>query len=267
MEEKKQGTEMPAATAGNNSAASPSQPSDGQEQKGGKEHKPRRELTPKELQMRKKLLVYPLMGLLFLGSMWLIFAPSEKKDGEQETVGAFNADIPMPENGNIIGDKRKAYELAQMEKRQSEKVRSLQDFAFSDTEDKAPDVELELSETEPEHPVSRSNTRSSAVAYRDINRQLGSFYETPGQDAEKEELKRQVEELTKRLEERQQDGGTLDEQVALMEKSYELAAKYMNNPQNGQGTPTSTPPGMHRVGNRLPYKPQENRPYQGCSRP
>lgn len=255
MEEKKQGTEMPAATAGNNSAASPSQPSDGQEQKGGKEHKPRRKLTPKELQMRKKLLVYPLMGLLFLGSMWLIFAPSEKKDGEQETVGAFNADIPMPENGNIIGDKRKAYELAQMEKQQSEKVRSLQDFAFSDTEDKAPDVELELSETEPEQPVSRSDTRSSAVAYRDINRQLGSFYETPEKDAEKEELKRQVEELTKRLEEKQQDGGTLDEQVALMEKSYELAAKYMNNPQNGQGTAMTEPTSIHPSGNTPGRKP------------
>lgn len=54
--------------------------------------KARRELTPKQVQQRKKLLVYPLMGLLFLGSMWLIFAPSDKKDESGETVGAFNAD-------------------------------------------------------------------------------------------------------------------------------------------------------------------------------
>ena len=96
-----------------------------------KEVKPHRELTPKQMQRRKKLLVYPLMGLLFLGSMWLIFAPSDKKDESGETVGAFNADIPLPENDGIIGDKRKAYEQAGLEKKQADKVRSLQDFAFT----------------------------------------------------------------------------------------------------------------------------------------
>ena len=51
-------------------------------------------------------------------------------------------------------------------------------------------------------------------------------------DEEKEELKRQVEELTARLDAQQGQAGGIDEQVALMEKSYELAAKYMG--QNGQ---------------------------------
>ena len=51
-------------------------------------------------------------------------------------------------------------------------------------------------------------------------------------DEEKEELKRQVEELTARLDAQQGQTGGIDEQVALMEKSYELAAKYMG--QNGQ---------------------------------
>ena len=161
---------------------------------GGKDKKAARELTPKQMRQRKKLLVYPLMGLLFLGSMWLIFAPSDKKDEGGETVGAFNADIPLPENDGIIGDKRKAYEQAQVEKKQG--------------------------------------VKSSAVAYRDINRQLGTFYETPKVDEEKEELKRQVEELTARLDAQQGQAGGIDEQVALMEKSYELAAKYMG--QNGQ---------------------------------
>ena len=47
---------------------------------GKKEKKTAKPLTPKQLQQRKKLMVYPLMGLLFLGSMWLIFAPSEERD-------------------------------------------------------------------------------------------------------------------------------------------------------------------------------------------
>ena len=206
---------------------------------GGKEKKAARELTPKQMQQRKKLLVYPLMGLLFLGSMWLIFAPSDKKDEGGETVGAFNADIPLPENDGIIGDKRKAYEQAQVEKKQADKVRSLQDFAFA-AGNGTDEVEMELPDSEPEREPFRDysgssrgkGVNSSTVAYRDINRQLGTFYETPKVDAEKEELKRQVEELTARLDAQQGQAGGIDEQVALMEKSYELAAKYMG--QNGQ---------------------------------
>ena len=212
---------------------------------GGKDKKPARELTPKQMQQRKKLLVYPLMGLLFLGSMWLIFAPSDKKDEGGETVGAFNADIPLPENDGIIGDKRKAYEQAQLERKQADKVRSLQDFAFA-ADNGTDEVEMELPDSEPEREPFRDysgsargkGVNSSAVAYRDINRQLGTFYETPKVDEEKEELKRQVEELTARLDAQQGQAGGIDEQVALMEKSYELAAKYMG--QNGQAGQSGT---------------------------
>ena len=213
-------------------AAAPETGNGKKEDKGGgkKEKKTAKPLTPKQLQQRKKLMVYPLMGLLFLGSMWLIFAPSEERDVNRDTVGAFNADIPLPENDGIIGDKRKAYEQAQAEKQQAEKVRSLEDFAFSEESD-MDGVEMELPDSEPEREPFRDysdnggGSRSSVTAYRDINRQLGSFYEEPKVDGEKEELKRQVEELTAKLEERERQAG-------LMEKSYELAAKYMG--QNGK---------------------------------
>ena len=218
-------------------AAAPETGNGKKEDKGGgkKEKKTAKPLTPKQLQQRKKLMVYPLMGLLFLGSMWLIFAPSEERDVNRDTVGAFNADIPLPENDGIIGDKRKAYEQAQMEKKQAEKVRSLEDFAFSG--DSGTDgVDIALPDGEPEREpfrdYSAGGSRSSVTAYRDINRQLGSFYEQPKVDEEKEELKRQVEELTERLDAREKQAGGMDEQVALMEKSYELAAKYMG--QQGQ---------------------------------
>ena len=220
-------------------AAAPETGNGKKEDKGGgkKEKKTAKPLTPKQLQQRKKLMVYPLMGLLFLGSMWLIFAPSEERDVNRDTVGAFNADIPLPENDGIIGDKRKAYEQAQAEKQQAEKVRSLEDFAFSEESD-MDGVEMELPDSEPEREPFRDysdnggGSRSSVTAYRDINRQLGSFYEEPKVDGEKEELKRQVEELTAKLEERERQAGGIDDQVALMEKSYELAAKYMG--QNGK---------------------------------
>lgn len=240
MEEQNQEKETVTQHVTVTDAAAPDTGKGDKERKGGgKEKKAARELTPKQMQQRKKLLVYPLMGLLFLGSMWLIFAPSDKKDEGGETVGAFNADIPLPENDGIIGDKRKAYEQAQVEKKQADKVRSLQDFAFA-AGNGTDEVEMELPDSEPEREPFRDysgssrgkGVNSSTVAYRDINRQLGTFYETPKVDEEKEELKRQVEELTARLDAQQGQAGGIDEQVALMEKSYELAAKYMG--QNGQ---------------------------------
>jgi hypothetical protein len=59
-----------------------------------KESKPKKELTPQEIQKRKKMLVYPLFVLLFIGAMWLIFAPSGDKD-EQQPDG-FNSELPIP---------------------------------------------------------------------------------------------------------------------------------------------------------------------------
>ena len=236
MEEKEMKTDSPAVEVRTETTGSTGQ---GNRETGkSKEVKPRKELTPKQVQQRKKLLVYPLMAVLFLGSMWLIFAPSEKKDEKRDNVGAFNADIPLPENDGIIGDKRKAYEQAQAEKKQADKVRSLQDFAFA-TGNGTDGVEMELPDSEPFKDYSgssrRSGASSSTAAYRDINRQLGTFYESPKVDAEKEELKKQVEELTARLDAQDGQTGGIDEQVALMEKSYELAAKYMGqNGQNGQ---------------------------------
>ena len=240
MEEQNQEKETATQHVTVSDAAAPETGTENKGKKNGeKDRKPAKELTPKQMQQRKKLLVYPLMGLLFLGSMWLIFAPSDKKDESGETVGAFNADIPLPENDGIIGDKRKAYEQAGLEKKQADKVRSLEDFAFSGNNN-ADGVELELPDSEPEREPFKDysgssragSVSSSTAAYRDINRQLGTFYETPKVDEEKEELKKQVEELTARLDAQQGQAGGIDEQVALMEKSYELAAKYMG--QNGQ---------------------------------
>ena len=114
---------------------------------------------------------------------------------------------------------------------------------------------MELPDSEPEREPFRDysdkggGSRSSVTAYRDINRQLGSFYEEPKVDGEKEELKRQVEELTAKLEERERQAGGIDDQVALMEKSYELAAKYMG--QNGRDGVAVQVPATGQDGNGL----------------
>ncbi|MCS2582622.1 conjugative transposon protein TraM [Bacteroides sp. BFG-551] len=195
-----------------------------------KEKKPKRELTPRQVQQRRKMIVFPLMFLAFAGCMYLIFAPSGKENMNVESVGGFNADIPLPAEDGIIADKQKAYEQAMISRRQQDKIQSLQDFGFTgDDETEEPQAEIELMSEEDAQPRRGGGASSSANAYRDINRQLSTFYETPAVDEEKEDLKRQVAELTDRLQQQQNATPTTDDQMALLEKSYELAARYMND--------------------------------------
>ena len=199
-----------------------------------KEDKPKRELTPQQVQQRRKMIVFPLMFLAFAGCMYLIFAPSGKEDVNVESVGGFNADIPLPAEDGIIADKQKAYEQAMLNRKQQDKIQSLQDFGFTlDDKTEEPQAEIDLMPEEDAKPQRGDGASYSANAYRDINRQLSTFYETPAVDEEKEDLKRQVAELTDRLQQQQNATPTADDQMALLEKSYELAAKYMNG-QDGQ---------------------------------
>ena len=200
-----------------------------------KENKPKRELTPQQVQQRRKMIVFPLMFLAFAGCMYLIFAPSGKEDVNVESVGGFNADIPLPAEDGIIADKQKAYEQAMISRKQQDRIQSLQDFGFTgDDETEEPQAEIDLMPEEDVQPKRGGGASSSANAYRDINRQLSTFYETPAVDEEKEDLKRQVTELTDRLQQQQNATPTADDQMALLEKSYELAARYMNGGQVAQ---------------------------------
>lgn len=65
-----------------------------------KETKP---LTPEEVRRRRKMLVYPLFFLVFIGAMWLIFTPSGNGEELQE---GFNVDVPMPQDKGLPTDKR-----------------------------------------------------------------------------------------------------------------------------------------------------------------
>ena len=227
-----------------------------QETSNNKEGKEKKQLSPQELQKRKKLIIFPLMFLAFAGCMWLIFAPSSKDEVKPEEIGGFNADIPLPKEDGIYSDKKTAYGQESMKSKQEDRMRSLQDFGFTLGEENKVTDNLSLTADLPEEqPANNSRSyyggssrngsyvQSSAYAYQDINRQLGSFYETPKEDPEKEELARKIEELESRLYERENTQSTADEQLALLEKSYELAAKYMNGGQEQavkQVTPTAS---------------------------
>ena len=184
----------------------------------------------------KKILVYGGMVMLCLVSFYFIFKPSkEQVQAEQQKVG-FNAELPDPRGAGIEADKIAAYELEDMRVKQEQKMRTLEDFTAMTTDDEEEEV-VEIPE-EPRYTgggssyrsgsSSRSNSFSrSTSAYTDINATLGSFYEEPREDPEKEALKVELEELKQSMAQQQNSQPTYADQVALLEKSYELAAKYM----------------------------------------
>lgn len=197
-----------------------------------KADKPGKELTPQEIQKRKKMLVYPLFFLIFAGAMWFIFAPSGNKENTQSD--GFNPELPIPKDEAIVGDKREAYEREAMQSKQQEKMRTLQDFSLL-TEEEHGDYVTDARVTEANNasgytdgrnPRNSEGLRSSAHAYQDINRQLSSWYDQPAEEADEQTqlaLEYRVQELERQLEEK----SSTDQQLDMIEKSYAIAAKYM----------------------------------------
>ena len=73
---------------------------------------------------------------------------------------------------------------------------------------------------------SHNTVHSSAGAYRNMNRTLDNFY-TRAENSERNELLRRIEELEhERQMKKPSQETTMEEKMALMEKSYELAARY-----------------------------------------
>ena len=157
--------------------------------------------------------------------------------------------MPLPTDAVIIGDKEKAYEQASLEARQKDRDRAVQDLASlfdnAGTENEGADSD-EYDLLNPGGGTAYAGyagggstgsaaIRNSADAYRDINATLGNFYETPEEDTEKEELQRRVDELEAMMAQQQAQPSSMDEQIALLEKSYELAAKYMPRGQDVGG--------------------------------
>ena len=211
--------------------------------------KPAKELTERQIQQRRKMIVFPLMLLAFSAIMWLIFAPS---GGEETTEQAgLNTSLPTPEQSGIVADKRDAYVQQEMKAKQEAKMRSLEDFAFSLGEEseseqrRAAREEREMRMApEPveyyENPsrFESGTLHSSVGAYHDLNRQIDSFYEETQNEAESDrekELQERIDRLEAQLEDEQARQSAEEQQLALIEKSYQLASKYMNGGQNAGG--------------------------------
>ena len=59
----------------------------------------------KRKQDLKKYLVFALMFAVFVGSLWLIFAPSEKREEGAGAIGRVQHELPIPAMRDCRGQK------------------------------------------------------------------------------------------------------------------------------------------------------------------
>lgn len=176
----------------------------------------------------KKPVIFTLMGIVFIGCMYLVFRPSENKN-EIENIG-LNDTVPEATETGLPADKGKAYEQEIQEQRQQEKLSALASLSdYWDMEGSEEPLEEFPEENETStysrYSGSRSNGNPALESYRDAQNTLSSFYREDY--SESEELRRQLEELKEQLADKEASGSaTVDDQLILMEKSYQMAAKY-----------------------------------------
>lgn len=196
---------------------------------------PKKELTPAQMQKRKKMLIMPLFFLIFGAAMWLIFAPSGKEKEKGARQAGLNVELPMPKEDGLVSDKRDAYEREAIQQKQQERMRSLQDFSYQLSEAEEEQQWEAASKPAKDYgdpsPVTGGSSaiQSSAAAYQDVNRQLNEWYEQPATEVDEQSqlaLEWRIQELERKLEEAGESKRMEDEQLAMIEKSYKLAAKY-----------------------------------------
>ena len=174
----------------------------------------------KQKEQLKKVLVFAGLGIIFALAMWFIFAPATK---EQTDAGeGLNDNIPQATTEKLTENKLKAYELVDhttQEEQAREEVGRLAEYFQQ---------EGSSSESDPQEAVVGNKIESSMQRYEENNRLLADFYGSDPYEEEREAMQQEIDDLRRELNElSQQDDDEEAKQLALMEKSYQMAAKYL----------------------------------------
>ena len=189
----------------------------------------REETTGKDkIKALKKPLIFVLMGIVFIGCMYLIFNNSSDKEKIQSGL---NVLVPQPEEHELQADKQKAYEQEMLEEKMNKErnaLNSLSDY-WNKNNDENQNISIPEKDNEETDVFNNSSgqvSNSALNSYRNAQNTLSSFYRD--EDSQTTQLQKQVEELKERLAEKEvPKATTVDDQLELMEKSYQMAAKYL----------------------------------------
>ena len=156
--------------------------------------------------------------------MYLLFKPEEKE------VITHNDSVPEATAQGMPTDKVKAYEKELWEQKQQEnenQIHSLADYWNDMNEESTSTYNHQDYNVEPVYkPYERSYEN-----YRQSQEVLSSFYDSI-ENPETDRLEKLIEELEKQLEEKDTSTVlTMENQLELMEKPFQMAAKYLPNGQ------------------------------------
>lgn len=179
--------------------------------------------TPAEKERLKRITVYTLLILSCLVCFWIIFAPG----GDDDAVkGKANMELPDQTSAGMPDTKLKAYEQEEMQK---EKARN--DSSINALSTRLDTVTVQVEPTVPDE------IQNSAAAYQQAQASLQDFYVPEYNEST------QVAELQARLDELEMQNSMAQQQtqqpneMELLERSYQLAAQYMGNGNNGNVPP------------------------------
>lgn len=176
------------------------------------------------LERFKKQIIYFLMAVVCAGCLYLIFKPNEDKVIEGS---GFNAGIPQAKDDQLQSDKQKVYEQQLLEQKNEEKRNAMK--TLSDQWSDQNNLNKNSDQTSlTANPNSLSQSDPSAVnSYRNAQQTLSSFYSRD--DREVNDLRKEISRLkNEALQNNASPAGLgIDDQLDLMERSYQMAAKYL----------------------------------------
>ncbi|SEH47993.1 conjugative transposon protein TraM [Chryseobacterium culicis] len=178
----------------------------------------------------KKSIIYFLMFIACMGCFYLIFKPKEDKKVIEEA--GLNTEVPQAADDKLQSDKQKAYELDLLEQKNEEKRNAMTSLSDYWSESNGSNQLTTLS------PESYNNAQAPQTAdqnalnsYRNAQQTLGSFYSRD--EHEVTQLKREINRLKNEISQKDAvpSAGEINDQLELMEKSYQMAAKYLPAPK------------------------------------
>lgn len=189
----------------------------------------------------KKPVIFGLMAVVFIACLYLIFKP--KNGGEENKDKGLKNAVPEATDKGLQADKQKAYEKEMIEEREAAKRNSLMSLSdYWNSTDTSASGEVPVAKVigsnSTAYAMSSGLQNNSLSSYQHAQQTLGSFYRDD--DREKLALRKQVDELKDRLSEKDvPQAPTYKDQLALMEKSYEMASRYLPSANGLQDSPVA----------------------------
>lgn len=129
--------------------------------------------------------------------------------------------MPEPTTAKLVDKKTSAYEKQQAEVEEENRMKSLEQLAGT-----LMDGQKSTANTS-EKEKSDNRLQQSVDTYEQVSGQLNDFYETP-KETTNGDLEKKVEELNKKLAEAEMEKNRTASREELMERSYKMAASYLN---------------------------------------